>query len=160
MIQPRFALATLLFPLLVACGLSAREQSVSSANAAIRAVDESNKAVAESLASLPEGALTPDDFQGVRAAVIAHMEKMESTNAALRAVGAFFPELQKQIDETFRPEAEKAATACQEALDTSSTPTASQDDFLHAVTRVGFCVDRYATAVTSVSEEYTRLSGG
>jgi hypothetical protein len=87
------------------------------------------------------------------------MDRMDALNASIRGLGDHYESLAPFLDATFRPAAETAASACQEALDAIVDDEAGQEDIRRALTRIGLCMERYATAVTRVSAEYGRIAG-
>jgi len=144
--------------LLGACGLTERERAVARVNEGIRAVETQSRQVVDAIAALPAGEVAADDFRGVRDALHGYMAQMEDLNASIRTLEDHFTTLQPAIREQFRPSAEAAAVSCQHALDALASPSSSQDDYRTAVTRIGQCIERYATAVTNLSAAYDRLS--
>lgn len=158
--MPRLLLTLLILlsGLALGCGLNESERAVADTNEAIRGVEEASRAVADAIHSLPEGPLATDAFDGLRAAVERYMGRMETLNERVRSLRPHFPHLAAYIDETFRPAAEAAAAACQEALSTLADTDTDPEAVRRAITRVGLCMDRYATAVTNVSSEYRRGS--
>jgi hypothetical protein len=143
--------------LLSACGLTPKDQAVANANDAISAVEEAGQQVADAINQLPEEQVDAAAFSPLSQSLRTYIERAEQLNAALRGLGSFFPSLGTYIDETFRPAAESALQACQEALDSFSSEASSQEDYRRAVTRVGLCLQRFATAVSNVSAEYGRI---
>ncbi|MCB9532862.1 MAG: hypothetical protein H6698_00865 [Myxococcales bacterium] len=144
--------------LLGSCGLSERERAVARVNEHIRAVEASSQAVVDAIGALPVGDIATEDFGGVRSALQSYMGEMETLNAAIRALAEYYQELDEHLNSAFRPSAEAAAVSCQHALDTFSAAEATQEDFRGAITRVGQCLERYATAVTNVKAAHDRLS--
>jgi hypothetical protein len=138
------------------CGLSQRDRAVSDANEAIRSVEEASQSVADAINELPQEGLERSSFAPLATHLRTYMERASQLNAALRTLGGFLPNLQTHLDGTFRPASEAALQACQEALDAFDAEAAAQEDFRRAITRVGLCLQRYATAVTNVSAEYGR----
>jgi hypothetical protein len=157
--MPRLLLSVVFFALawVSACGLSPRERAVSEANQAIRSVEEAGQVVAEAINRLPETGIERDAFDELNAALRTYMERAEVLNASLRGMVEFFPSLRAHLDTTYRPAAETALQACQEALDTFRADVAHEEDYRRAITRIGLCLGRFATAVTNVSAEYSRL---
>lgn len=141
-----------------ACGFSVSERAVAAANAAIEAVRDASDEVASQIHQLPDQTLTTSDFAGVRGALNAYIERVEALNAALRELGTHFNALEPHLNESFRPAAEAALTVCQTAHDALAADTSTEEDFRRALTRVGLCLERYATAVTNVSAEYERVT--
>jgi hypothetical protein len=141
-----------------ACGLNVSERAVANANAAIEAVREASDDVAGQIHLLPDRTLNAADFVGVRSALTAYIERVEALNAALREMGTHFSALEPHLNETFRPAAEASLTVCQTAHDALANESSTEEDFRRALTRVGLCLDRYATAVTNVSAEYERVT--
>ena len=158
--MPRLFLTVLILltGLASACGLNESERSVAETNEAIRAVEEAGRAVADAIHGLPETGLHFDSFEEVRSSIERYMERMDTLNDAVRNLRPHFERLAPYIDDTFRPAAEAAAAACQEALGTLQNPAADAEGYRRAITRAGLCMDRYATAVTNVSNEYRRGS--
>ncbi|TVR01769.1 MAG: hypothetical protein EA398_09125 [Deltaproteobacteria bacterium] len=148
----------LLTGLASACGLNESERAVADTNEAIRAVEQAGRTVADAIHALPESGLNHDSFGALRAAIGQYMGRMETLNDAVRDLRPHFERLVPHIDETFRPAAEAAASACQEATGILENPAADADAYRRAITRIGLCMDRYATAVTNVSNEYRRGS--
>ena len=141
---------------LAGCGLSPRDRAVSDANDSIRGVEEADQAVADAINGLPEANLEPASFSPLSASLRTYMERAGRLNASLRTLSGFLPSLQQHVDAVFRPASETALQACQEAIDAFDSEASTQDDYRRAITRVGLCLQRYATAVTNVSAEYSR----
>lgn len=140
------------------CGLTERERAVARVNHHIRAVEASSQVVVDAIGALPTGELNAVDFAGVREALSGYLGEMDSLNAAIRELGAHYDALQEHIGQAFRPSAEAAALSCQNALDTLAAESAAQEDYRSAVTRIGQCLERYATAVTNVTAAHERLN--
>lgn len=159
--MPRFLwiLCLTLFTALTGCGLSERERAVADSNEAIRQVEQVSQEVAQKIADLPDAPLTPENVGGLREAVGRYLGQMEKLNVALRALGPHYPALQGYLNESFRPSAEAAAANCQEAIDSLAAPSTSQEDYRKSITRIGLCIERYATAVTNLAAEYNKLTG-
>lgn len=152
-----FGLIFVLSSLLSACGLSQKDRAVSDANEAIRAVEVAGQEIASRINELPAEDIEPAAFSALTDAIGVYVERAEMLNAALRGLGEFFPSLSEYVEQTFRPASESALQACQEAMDAFGDENATQEDFRRAVTRVGLCLQRYATAVSNVSAEYSRI---
>lgn len=142
---------------LAGCGLSDRERAVVQTNQAIEAVQSSIHEIADLINGLADDEITTERMQPLHGAIARYMERMDTVGEALRALGTHIPDLEPYLVSTFRPAAESAATACQSALTTLADAGATDEDYTRALTQVGLCLDRYATAVTNVSAEYNRL---
>jgi hypothetical protein len=153
-----FAIFAAFLAVLPACGLSLAERAVTQANAAIEGVREASEDVASAIHALPDRTLQRDDFATLRTAVDAYIGRVEALNAALRELGTHYTALQPHLDGAFRTASAGALESCQSALDALDGEASTEEDFRRALTRVGLCLDRYATAVTNVSAEYTRLA--
>lgn len=151
-----FFIAFLAF--LAGCGLTERERAVSRVNAQIRAVEASSQDVADVIAALPDRELNVADFAELRQALQDYLDGMDGLNQAMRELGEQVGELQEHVTGTFRPSAEAAAASCQNALDAFADPAATQEDFQRAITRVGQCLERYATAVSNVKAAHDRAT--
>jgi hypothetical protein len=154
-----YSIVVLLVASLVGCGLSDRERAVAAANDAIRAVEAASHVVADVIGALPDGDLDHADFGPLRDAISRYMETTEALNAAMRSLGEHIPELQDHVENIFRPSAEAAAASCQQALDALSTAESVAEDHQRAITRLGQCIERYATAVSNVKAAHDRTSG-
>jgi len=143
----------------VGCGLSERERAVSETNDAIEAVEAAGEDVATRINQLPDGEVDPSALEPLVGALQTYMERMDALNAAIRGLGTYYESLAPFLDATFRPAAETAASACQEALDALGDDESGQEEVRRALTRIGLCLERYATAVTRVSAEYGRVAG-
>lgn len=141
------------------CGLTERERAVSATNDAIEAVEAAGEDVAERINQLPDGEVDAAALEPLVGALQTYMERMDALNAAIRELGTYYESLAPFLDATFRPAAETAASACQEALDALGDDASEQESVRRALTRIGLCLDRYATAVTRVSAEYGRVAG-
>ena len=148
-----------LIALLCGCGLNERERAISDANQAIIDVQEASERVANAIATLPEDELVLDNFGDLNGALADYLDTIDVLNAKLRSLGEMMPELEGYLDTTFRPSAEGAATACQEAIDTFQDEAAETVQWQQAITRIGSCVDSYALAVNAVRAEHLRISG-
>lgn len=146
----------LLVTLATGCGLSEREKSVARANSAIERVEAAAGRVADAIAGIAE-APEQRDLVPLTSAIRGYQEAMDSTNVAMRELAASVTGLRDFVDETFRTEAENAATACQEALDALGSDAPDDAAIRRSITRVGLCIDRYSAAVTNVSTEYSRV---
>jgi hypothetical protein len=158
-VMPRliYSLFLVALAVLAGCGLSERERAVVHTNQAIEAVQESIHEIADLINSLAEEEITPAQLRPLHAALTTYMDRMDQVGEALRTLGTHIPELETYVVSTFRPASESAATACQSALRTLHDAEATEEDTTRALTQVGVCLDRYATAVTNVSAEYNRL---
>lgn len=153
-----FALFAAFLMCLSACGFSLGERAVAEANRAIEAVREASDVVAARIHELPDRELQTSDFGELRTALGGYMGSVETLNAALRELGSHYASLQPYLQQTFRPASEAALSVCQSASDALAAEASSPEDFRRALTRIGLCLDRYATAVTNVSAEYERVS--
>lgn len=153
-----FSILIAFVALLTACGLSDRERAVADVNENIREVEASGQAVAEVIAQLPDRELESDDFDELRSSLTTYMAGMDLLNAAMRSLGEHVEELRDHVETTFRPSAEAAAGSCQAAIDTFDAEGASQEDYQRAVTRIGQCLERYATAVSNVKAAHDRAN--
>lgn len=151
-----FFIAFLAF--LAGCGLSERERAVSHVNAQIRQVEAASQRVADVIAELPARELASGDFASLRTALGDYLAGMDGLNGAMRELGEHVEELEGHISGTFRPSAEAAAASCQNALDALADEGATQEDFQRAITRVGQCLERYATAVSNVKAAHDRAT--
>jgi hypothetical protein len=142
--------------LLAGCGLSERERAVSRVNAHIRAVEAAGQRVADAIGELPDRDLATGDFEALRGALRAYLDDMDGLNGSMRELGEHLPELDEHVQTTFRPAAEAAASSCQLALDAFDDEPATQEDYQRAITRVGQCLERYATAVSNVKAAHDR----
>ncbi|MFT6400416.1 MAG: putative membrane protein YccC [Bradymonadia bacterium] len=143
---------------LAGCGLSDRERAVAHVNENIRTVEASGQAVAEVIAQLPERELTREDFDDLRGSLGVYLIGMDALNAAMRSLGEHVQELREHVEDTFRPSAEAAAGSCQAAIDAIDSEEASQEDYQRAITRIGQCLERYATAVSNVKAAHDRAN--
>ncbi|MFT4703536.1 MAG: phage shock protein A [Bradymonadia bacterium] len=154
-----FSLTVALFSLLAACGLSERERAVSQVNEGILAADTTGRVVADLIAQIPaEEAVGADDIASLRDALSQYMGAMEVLNAAMRTLGTRVEPLREHLETAFRPAAEAAASSCQQALDTLSSPAPSPDEYQRALTRIGQCIDRYAAAISNVTAAHERAA--
>ncbi len=144
--------------LLTACGLSERERAVSRVNEHIREVETAGQHVADVIAELPDSELAREDFTPLRSALSAYLLGMDNLNAAMRDLGEQVDELSEHISTSFRPSSEAAAASCQHAMDALEAEEASQEDFQRAITRIGQCLERYATAVSNVKAAHDRAT--
>lgn len=145
--------------LLVGCGLSERDRAVSTVNRGIVEVDTAGQAVAARIADLPaEGALTADALEPLRGDLRVYLDALDRLNAAIRQLGDLVEPLRPHVEEVFRPSAEAAAASCQQALDALGEADAPEEDYLRAITRIGQCLERYATAVTNVKTAHDRAA--
>lgn len=151
-----FFIAFLAF--LAGCGLSERERAVSRVNTQIRLVEEASQRVADVISELPDRELSANDFEALRTALGDYMSGMDGLNGAMRDLGENLEELAEHVENNFRPSAEAAASSCQNALDAFADEAATQEDFQRAITRVGQCLERYATAVSNVKAAHDRAS--
>ena len=158
--MPRLNFSILLafVALLSACGLSDRERAVAEVNENIREVEAFGQAVAEVIAQLPDRELAKADFDDLRDSLTSYMAGMDLLNAAMRSLGENVEELHDHVETTFRPSAEAAAGSCQAAVDAFDADAATQEDYQRAITRIGQCLDRYATAVTNVKAAHDRAN--
>lgn len=158
--MPRLYFSILLafLAFLTACGLSDRERAVAQVNENIRAVEAFGQAVAEVIAQLPERELTSEDFDPLREALSVYLGGMDELNAAMRALGEHVEELREHVESTFRPSAEAAAGSCQAAIDAFEADGATQEEYQRAITRIGQCLERYATAVSNVKAAHDRTN--
>ena len=144
--------------LLAGCGLSERERAVSHVNERIRFVETAGQHVADVIGELPDRDLVFADFGNLRDALSEYLVGMDELNAAMRELGAQVTELEEHIAETFRPSAEAAASSCQLAIDALGAEESSQEEFQRAITRIGQCLERYATAVSNVKAAHDRAT--
>lgn len=158
--MPRFHFSILIafLALLTACGLSDRERAVARVNENIRTVEASGQAVAEVIAQLPDRELAGDDFGPLRQSLGVYLQGMDELNAAMRSLGEHVEELREHVESIFRPSAEAAASSCQAAIDALDAEGATQEDYQRAITRIGQCLERYATAVSNVKAAHDRAN--
>lgn len=143
---------------LAGCGLGERERAVTETNEAIQVVQQAIVEVAELINELPDRSLERADLEPLRESLVRYQGHAEALNASVRTLGTHFDALQTYLRDTFRPAAEDAATRCQQALDVLNNEASTDDDYTRALTSIGLCLDRYATAVSNVSAEYSRLA--
>jgi|SRR5690625_73172 len=152
-------LALLLAGVLSACGVSSdRDRAVASANAAIIDVDRAGSDIAEAIAALSADEEKGRDLNAVREAGDAYLVATEKLNGAIRKMGETNAQLQAYIQENFLGAAETAASDCQRALELLRDRQISDQDLRSAITLLGRCIDRYASAVEGVSQEYAKIS--
>lgn len=144
--------------LLSACGLTERERAVSRVNEQTQRVAQAGQVVAEVIAELPESDLQFQHFESLREALVTYLDGMDSLNAAMRAFGEQVEDIQEHIETTFRPSSEAAASSCQAALDALTDEEATHEDYQRAITRIGQCLERYATAVNNVKAAHDRTA--
>lgn len=154
--MPRFltGLILVLAVLAAGCGLNESERAVADTNASIREVQEASQLVARRIAELPEANLTHESFSALRSALGEYMARVDTLNARIRELRGHFERLVPHIDETYRPAAEAAAQACQEAERALTDSASDEEAYRRAITRIGLCMDRYAAAVTNVANAY------
>lgn len=141
----------------VGCGLSERERAVSDANRANDAVYEASRLVAQRVAELPDTDPDRQALRPLRHALQGYVEAVERYNEALRLVTLHLPALDAHYSSSFLPASENALSACEDALQAFDAETVETEAVQRAIARVGLCMDRYATAVTRMSNAYQRL---
>lgn len=152
-------ISLLIAGLLSSCGLSSdRERAVAHANTAIEDVDRAGSRIADAIATLSQASQGERDIVPIRDAGEAYLSAVETLNGALRAMGATSAQLQQYIQSDFLPAAETAANDCQRALEQLRGDHVDDESLRGAITLLGRCIDRYATAVAGVSGEYSSLS--
>lgn len=151
-----FFIAFLAF--LAGCGLSERERAVSRVNSHIREVEAAGQRVADVIGELPDRELAAGDFEPLRSVLGEYMTGMDGLNEAMRELAEHVEELSEHVETTFRPSAEAAASSCQHALDAFAADGSTQEDYQRAITRIGQCLERYATAVSNVKAAHDRAS--
>lgn len=152
-----YSIFFVVFAWIAGCGLSDRERAVATANEAIRSVEEAGEMVADKINSLPEQPLEPQHFGELTSSLSDYMERVDSLKAAMRSLIEFVPALQPYHSDTFLPAVSAAESACQDALDAMSSAASDQTAYQRALTRVGLCLERVATAVTNFAGEYSSL---
>jgi uncharacterized protein YukE len=153
-----FSILVAFVALLTACGLSDRERAVADVNENIRAVEASGQRVAEVIAQLPDRELSKGDFEELRESLTEYLAGMDQLNAAMRSLGEQLEELRDHVEVRFRPSGEAAAHSCQAAIDAFQAEDATQEDYQRAITRIGQCLERYATAVSNVKAAHDRAN--
>ncbi len=143
---------------LAGCGLSEQERAVVDANQAIGRVDEAQSSVATVINALPDRPLERSDFSELRSALGDYISSIEQLNAALRRVGGHDETVQEHLNTSFTSAAEGALQSCQGALDALDSSEESQEEYRRALTDIGSCLTRYASAVTDAAEAYRRNS--
>lgn len=152
-------LALLLTGVLSACGVSSdRDRAVASANAAIIDVDRAGSDIAEAIAALSVEDGKKRDLADVREAGETYLAATESLNGAIRKMGETNGQLQSYVQDNFLSASERAVSDCQRALELLRDDAISDQDLRSAITLLGRCIDRYASAVDGVSKEYAKIS--
>jgi hypothetical protein len=152
-----YSLFFVVFAWIAGCGLSDRERAVATANEAIRSVEEAGESVADKINGLPEQPLEPGHFGELTTSLSSYMSRVDTLKAAMRTLVDFVPALQGYHTDTFLPAVSAAESACQDALDAMSSAASDQSAYQRALTRVGLCLERVATAVTNFAGEYGTL---
>jgi len=151
-------LVTLTF-LVTACGLSEREKTVADTNAQIETVYQRSEELARAIYELPEEPTGPESFGSVNTAYRSYREEVERLNVLIHRLGGLIPELNEHLRTQFDPTAEEALTRCDAAVSVFEEPAATEADYQEALTVMCLCIERYANAVTAVSQAYARLAG-
>lgn len=152
-------LALLLTGVLSACGVSSdRDRTVAAANAAIIDVDRAGADIAEAIADLAVADGGRRDLADVRKAGETYLAATERLNGAIRKMGATNVQLQTYVQEGFLVASERAVSDCQRALELMRNDAIADQDLRSAITLLGRCIDRYASAVDGVSKEYAKIS--
>ncbi len=152
------ALATLA-TIVTACGLNQREQAVAETNTQIEAVYGQSEALANAIYLLPEQLEGPESFDPVVSAYRLYRDEVNRLNVLVHRLGGIVPELNEHLRVSFDPEVEASLVRCDSAIEVFEQPDASTEAYQEALTAMCLCIERYAAAVTAVSQEYARLAG-
>jgi len=142
-----------------ACGLNQREKAVADTNAQIEAVYDQSESLANAIYALPEQLDGPESFETVISAYRLYRDEVNRLNVLIHRLGGIVPELNEHLRESFDPEVEASLARCDAAIEVFEGEDASAEAYQEALTAMCLCIERYAAAVTSVSQEYARLAG-
>lgn len=144
---------------LSACGITSdRDRAVATANTAIVDVDRAGSEIADAIAALSADSDQSRDLTQVREAGENYLAATETLNGAIREMGEANPRLLPYVQEHFLGAAENAVSDCQRALELLRNDAITDQELRGAITRLGRCIDRYASAIEGVSNEYAKIS--
>jgi hypothetical protein len=153
-------LAWVILAMLVsACGLNQREKAVAETNAQIEVVYRQSEVLARTIYELPDEPTGPEAFTPLLGAYTAYRQEVDRLNVMLHRLGGLVPELNEHLRSHFDPETEDALDRCESAIEIFESPAATETEYQEALTAICLCVERYAAAVTAVSQQYARLAG-
>ena len=144
---------------LTACGLNERERHVAETNAQIEEVRQQSLALARAIYVLPDRPTGPESFADVIGTYEAYRAEVDRLNVLIHGLGEVSPEITDHLREIFDREVDTAVSGGDDSVSLFDQPDATVEDYQEALTLLCLSVERYAEAVTAVSQEYNRLAG-
>ena len=144
---------------LTACGLSERERHVAETNSQIEEVRQQSLALARAIYVLPDRPTGPESFVDVISTYHEYRTEVDRLNVLIHSLGEVSPEITDHLREIFDREVDAAVSGGDESVTLFDLAGATVDDYQEALTMLCLSVERYAEAVTAVSQEYNRLAG-
>lgn len=141
------------------CGLNQRDKAVADTNAQIERVYEQSEFLARAIYDLPDQPDGPESFGRLLAAYQDYRQEVNRLNVMIRRLSGVVPELTEHLRDQFDPEATESLERCDSAVLVFQQTEVGEAEYQQALTAVCLCVERYAAAVTAVSQEYARLVG-
>ena len=128
-------------------------------NAQIEEVRQQSLALARAIYVLPDRPTGPESFTDVIDTYQEYRAEVDRLNVLIHGLGEVSPEITDHLRDVFDHEVDSAVIGGDESVTLFDQPGSTVEDYQEALTMLCLSVERYAEAVTAVSQEYNRLAG-